>query len=204
MGAVWSRNHVVRRLAALLGGLVILAGCGSGGGSDDVGPSDSSEASTGSLATDDSSPSTSPESSADASSPSSVPAVLDFRSETIAGEEFDGASLAGRPTVFWFWAPWCPTCRGQVSGVGELAETYGDEVNVVGIGSLDERGAIEEFASEVSPDVTLLADPDGAVWRHFGVTAQSTYHVLDATGREQASGYLDDAELAALVEDLAG
>ena len=129
---------------------------------------------------------------------------ISFTSETVAGEAFDSATLAGKPTVFWFWAPWCPTCRAQITGVSKLAETYGDTVNVVGVGSLDERSAIEGFAADVSPDVTLLADPDGAVWREFGVTAQSTYLVLDADGNEQASGYLDDAELAALVDDLAG
>lgn len=137
-------------------------------------------------------------------STTAAPAALDFTSETVAGEPFDGTALAGKPTVFWFWAPWCPTCHAQISGVGELAETYGAEVNVVGVGSLDEQEAIEGFAAEVSPDVTLLADPDGAVWRRFGVTAQSTYVVLDETGTEQASGYLDDDELVALVEDLVG
>lgn len=133
-----------------------------------------------------------------------APAVLNFTSETVAGEAFDGADLAGKPTVFWFWAPWCPTCRAQISGVSELAETYGSDVNVVGVGALDEPEAIEQFADEVSPDVTLLTDPEGAVWRHFGVTAQSTYLVLDENGTEKAAGYLDDAELADLVDDLAG
>lgn len=133
-----------------------------------------------------------------------APAVLDFASETVSGEPFDGAELAGKPTVFWFWAPWCPTCRAQISGVGELAATYGSEVNVVGVGALDEREAIESFADEVSPDVTLLADPQGAVWRHFGVTAQSTYLVLDEDGTELSAGYLDDAELAALVDGMVG
>ncbi len=170
-----------RRLAGLVAVLALFAsGCGSGGvvsSADDTSTSRSTTA---------------------------TPAVLDFTSETVEGDTFDGTSLAGKPTVFWFWAPWCPTCWAQISGVGELAETYGADVNVVGVGSLDEREAIEGFAAEVSPDVTLLADPDGAVWRQLGVTAQSTYLVLDEAGTEQASGYLDDAELAALVEDLAG
>lgn len=184
---------VSRRLAGLVGALVLVSsGCGASGentASDDLG------AATEASPTDDTSTSR---------STTATPAVLDFSSETVGGEAFDGATLAGKPTVFWFWAPWCPTCRAQISGVGELAETYGAEVNVVGVGSLDEREAIEGFAAEVSPDVTLLADPDGAVWRQFGVTAQSTYLVLDEAGNEQASGYLDDAELVALVEDLAG
>lgn len=170
-------------LVALL--VLLLSGCGTGG----------ENLTAGETATDDTSTGT---------SRAATSAVLDFTSETVDGDAFDASTLAGKPTVFWFWAPWCPTCRAQISGVGELAENYGDEVNVVGVGSLDEQAAIEGFAAEVSPDVTLLADPDGAVWRQFGVTAQSTYLVLDETGTEQASGYLDDAELAALVEDLVG
>ena len=39
---------------------------------------------------------------------------------------------------------------------------------------------------------------------HFGVTAQSTYLVLDEDGAEQAAGYLDDAELVDLVDGLVG
>lgn len=149
----------------------------------------------------DQDPSTSRAAGTDATA---VPWALDFRSETVAGDPFEGATLAGKPTVFWFWAPWCATCRAQALGVGNLAATYGSEVNVVGVGSLDEREAIEEFAAEVSPDVTLLADPEGALWRRLGVTAQSTYLVIDEHGTELAVGYLDDAELVAVVDDLVG
>jgi thiol-disulfide isomerase/thioredoxin len=131
-----------------------------------------------------------------------VPDLLDFSSVTVAGDTFDGASVAGRPTVFWFWAPWCATCRAQISGVGDLAGQFGDDVAVVGVGALDDSEAIEEFAGTVSSDVTLLSDPDGAVWRHFGVTAQSTYLVLDAAGEPQASGFLDGEDLVSTVSSL--
>lgn len=134
--------------------------------------------------------------------PLPVPDILRFTAQTVAGNQFDGTSLAGRPTVLWFWAPWCPTCRAQIAGVGDLAAKYGDRINVVGVGSLDDHSAIEEFAGYVSPNVTLLADEDGAVWRHFGVTAQSTYLVLDVYGTGIASGYLDDTQLAELVDEL--
>lgn len=132
------------------------------------------------------------------------PAVLDFRSETVGGEAFDGADLAGKPTVFWFWVPRCAACLAQIPVVSELADVYGEDVNVVGVGSLDDPEAIEEFANDVSPAVTLLADPDGAVWKLFAVSEESTYLVLDENGTEKASGHLDDAELAGLVSDLAG
>jgi len=42
------------------------------------------------------------------------------------------------------------------------------------------------------------------VWRHFRVTAQSTYTVVGADGEIKAEGYLDDDELSDLVARLAG
>jgi hypothetical protein len=54
------------------------------------------------------------------------------------------------------------------------------------------------------PGLPQLSDPDGAVWRHFGVTAQSTYVVLSADGAVVTSGYLDDGDLASLVATLVG
>jgi len=129
---------------------------------------------------------------------------LSFTSTTVAGETFEGATLAGKPTVLWFWAPWCPTCRGQIDGVSSLAEQYRDDLNVVGVGALDDPGAIADFAGEVSPDVTMLSDDDGAVWRHFGVKEQSTYLVLDENGKQVESGYLSDDELVKVVETIVG
>ncbi len=129
---------------------------------------------------------------------------LGFTSITVAGEKFDGSALAGQPTVLWFWAPWCPTCRGQIAGVSSLAEQHPDDLNVVGVGSLDDTTAIADFAGKVSPKVTMLSDDDGAVWRHFGVKAQSTYLVLDKNGEQVASGYLSDDELENVVEPMVG
>lgn len=135
---------------------------------------------------------------------SSSEATLDFTGTTVDGASFEGTSLAGKPTVLWFWAPWCPTCRAQAAGVSDIATTYGEDVNVVGVGSLDESSAIDEFAAAVPADFTQLDDPDGEVWRHFGITAQSTYVVLDADRAIIASGYLTDEELASTVADVVG
>ena len=155
------------------------------------------------------SPSASPSEPAPASSSTpqksatTVPAILDFAANTVAGASFEGASLAGKPAVLWFWAPWCPTCRGQIEGVSALAKEYGDSVNFVGVGSLDQASAIEDFAGDVPADIPHLLDPEGAVWRHFGIVEQSTYVVLDADAKVLSTGYLDDDALANLVAGLA-
>lgn len=160
--------------AILLGAVLLLSGCGSSG-----------------------------EQAADtpAAGSSSDPANLSFTSKTLDGSSFDGAQLAGKPAVLWFWAPWCPTCRAQAPAVSSLAEKYGANVSILGVGGLAEVSDIRDYAQEVDGPIHLI-DPDGAVWRHFGVTAQSTYVILDADGGVVAEGYLDDSVLAAKVAEL--
>ncbi|WP_203337787.1 TlpA family protein disulfide reductase [Nocardioides limicola] len=137
--------------------------------------------------------------SGDAQAPATV---LDFTGATLAGEEFSGASLAGSPAVLWFWAPWCPTCRAQIPNLTSLAAEYGDRVSFVGVGGLASEDDITQLAGSIDHLVHLI-DLDGDVWRHFGVTAQSTYEVIDADGRIVSSGFLTDADLNTLVADLA-
>ncbi len=98
------------------------------------------------------------------------------------GEKFDAAALAGRPTLLWFWAPWCPSCRGQIPQVKDVAAAHGGDIDVVGVGSLDDAAAIVRFASDV-PQATHLLDPDGAVWRRYGVVEQSSFILLDGSGK---------------------
>jgi thiol-disulfide isomerase/thioredoxin len=133
-----------------------------------------------------------------------VPEALDFTATTVAGESFDGASVAGRPVVLWFWAPWCAVCRSQVPTVTDLAATYGEDVAFVGVGGLDSSDAIRSFADEVG-GLTHLSDPDGALYQRFGISEQSSFVVLDAEGGEALrTGYSDDDALSGVVADLAG
>jgi len=143
-------------------------------------------------------------SSSESGAPSGTSAVsLNFTGEDIDGAAYDGEQLADKPTVLWFWAPWCPTCRAQVGGVEALAKEYAGQVNVVGVGGLADEADIVNFAREVDGP-THLIDVEGKIWRHFSVTAQSTYVVLDADGVVVSEGYQDDDELADQVAELVG
>lgn len=128
-------------------------------------------------------------------------ASYDFTGETVDGAAYDGQQLAGKPAVLWFWAPWCPTCRAQAGNLMRLSEEYAGEVNVVGVGGLADATDIKDFA-EVVEGPAHLVDVEGEIWRHFGVTAQSTYVVLDADGSVVTEGYLDDGVLNEQVADL--
>lgn len=160
--------------ALLLAAVLLLSGCGSSGEQAADTPTAGSSSDTANLA---------------------------FTSNTLDGSPFEGAQLAGKPAVLWFWAPWCPTCRAQAPAVSSLAEKYGAKVSILGVGGLADVSDIRDYAQEVDGPIHLI-DPDGAVWRHFGVTAQSTYVILDADGGVVAEGYLDDSVLAAKVAEL--
>ena len=143
-----------------------------------------------------------PASGGEASAP--VPEILDFQATTVGGDAFDGASVAGKPVVLWFWAPWCAVCQSQVPMVTGLADQYGDDLAVLGVGSLDSETAIADFADD-AVGVTHLSDPDGALWKRFGIAEQSSFVVLDADGAELLrSGYDDDGAVEDAVADVAG
>ncbi|MBA3308872.1 MAG: redoxin family protein [Nocardioidaceae bacterium] len=141
---------------------------------------------------------------ADSTSPSpaaEAPEALQFTATTVEGAEFDGRTLVGKPTLLWFWAPWCPTCLGQVPEVEGLASQYAGELNVVGVGGLDSGSAIEDFAEDTE-GITHLVDEEGAVWQRFGITEQSSYVLLDADGNEVlSSGYGEEVDLSGQIAE---
>jgi len=55
---------------------------------------------------------------------------LKFTGQTLDGAAYDGQQLASKPTVLWFWAPWCPTCRAQAGRVETIAKEYAGQVKV--------------------------------------------------------------------------
>ncbi|MEU4790731.1 redoxin family protein [Micromonospora tulbaghiae] len=137
-------------------------------------------------------------------SPARVPATLSFTGKTLDGTAFDVAALAGRPVVLWFWAPWCATGASQAWTVAEIAPAYRDTVPIVGVAGLGEQKAMKSFVTEFDlGGTTQIDDRAGALWRRFKVAEQSTFVVLDRTGRVVHQGFLDGEALTRQVETLA-
>lgn len=127
----------------------------------------------------------------------------DFSVATLDGGTFDGRTLAGKPAVLWFWAPWCPTCLGQAKQVNTLAADYAGKASVVGVAGLDKAAEMRDFVGLAKlSGFPQLADEQGVVWKRFGMTQQSTFVVLDAQGAVTASGRLDPAGLPGQLDKL--
>lgn len=187
---------VRHRIAALVAvGALSLTGCGAAADDGPAGPDDPSPAAaapaTGGTADD---PTTSQEPAAESH---------DFTARTLDGATFDGRSLAGKPAVLWFWAPWCTTCLGQADRVNALAADYGDRATVLGVAGLDGEPAMRDFVQLAKlAGFAQLSDEQGVVWKKFGITAQSTFVVLDDAGDVVDRGHVDVDELPGTLDRL--
>lgn len=183
----------------VIGAALFAAGCGSGDGSTTAAePTTVAEPTTGGPASPTAQGSGGGE---------DVPETLRFEGETLDGKAFDGASLAGKPVVFWFWAPWCPKCVSEGPHVAKAAQKYGDRVSFVGIGGLDDgKDRLRAFVSRTgTKGLTHLDDRTGKLYAHFKVTSQSSFVFMAPDGTtSKDSGPLGQSELNRHVDELLG
>jgi thiol-disulfide isomerase/thioredoxin len=130
---------------------------------------------------------------------------LAFTGTKLDGKSFDAASLAGKPVLLWFWAPWCHICAGEAPDVLDVARRHAGKIGILGVAGLDDRDDMQPFVDRTrTGSVTHLADPKGEIWRRFKVTQQSTYVLLDAKGKVTFTGVLSGDDLRDKVAGLAG
>lgn len=111
-----------------------------------------------------------------------VPDQLQFTAKTIDGQEFQGASLFGKPAVLWFWSPWCSTCQREAAMVGQSAASH-PGVIFVGVAGQDQVAAMREFVDDYPvKKFTQLADTTGSIWMKFGVVEQPAFAFIRPNG----------------------
>lgn len=110
---------------------------------------------------------------------------LTFTAKTVEGKKFSSKVLANKkPTVFWFWAPWCAICKNESANLVAAAKQYKGKVNFVGIGALGNQAEMQEFVTHTGTSLfTNLNDGDGKLWNRFGVVIQPTLIFVDAKGK---------------------
>ncbi|NLU79047.1 redoxin domain-containing protein [Micromonospora sp. HNM0581] len=203
MGSVPTTGRSTGAVAAvLLATMLAIAGCGAGPDAEAAPPADAPASTTADAGAADGGV-------VDAGSPSTAPAgpvpdTLRFTGTTLDGATFDAATLAGRPVVLWFWAPWCATCASQAWTIAEIEPGFRDTVPIIGVAGLGERKAMTDFVTEFElGPMPQIEDRAGEIWRRFEVVEQSTFVIIDRDGRVIHQGWLDGEDLTRRVTALA-
>ena len=125
---------------------------------------------------------------------------LQFTATTLSGAPFNGASLQGKPSVLWFWTPWCPFCNAEAPGVSQVAATN-PGVTFVGVAAHSDVGAMQGFVNKYNLRFTNLNDADGSIWARYNVPWQPAYVFYRADG---SSTFVNNPTSAMPADELAG
>jgi len=131
-------------------------------------------------------------------------AVYNFKATTLQGKNFPGLTLAGKPSLLWFWAPWCSICRGESPDLVALSKAYKGKINLVGVASLGPVGDMKKFVSDTHTSTfTHLADPNGLIWGRFNIISQPSFVFISKSGvTYRLVGSLSKSDLFSLTDEI--
>ena len=108
--------------------------------------------------------------------PAPIPAL---RMTTLDGRTITSRDLAGKVTIFNFWATWCPPCRAEIPDLVRLQEQYKDQLIVIGVSS--DEGPIEavsKFAADYKINYPIVMETPELTKAFPGIFALPTTFVV--------------------------
>jgi len=125
-----------------------------------------------------------------------------FSALSLEGKAVTSEDLAGKPSVIVFWASWCGPCRAEVPHINELVDSYGSNVNVVGINLGEAPAAAKQMAS--SMQYPSLLDPQSSIGTSYRVSTIPLVVILDGEGRIRYRGTGLPRQPHSLIDGLLG
>lgn len=111
-----------------------------------------------------------------------------------------------RATVLFFFASWCPPCKGEIPRVSAyLHDHVPHGVSVVGVDSNDQNGAAKAFVARAGFTYPIAVDASGTLTAaDFGFATLPETVFVSASGvvREVHFGAISNAELASGIATL--
>ena len=131
-------------------------------------------------------------------------AVYNFTAKTVLGKSFLGKSLAGKPTVLWFWAPWCSVCRGESPDLVALSKSFKGKINLVGVAGLGPVNDMKSFIKDThTGNFPHIADVSGLIWNRFQIVSQPSFVFISKSGAAvRIVGSLPKKDLFTMTSDL--
>ncbi|MDC2887796.1 TlpA family protein disulfide reductase [Psychrosphaera algicola] len=103
-----------------------------------------------------------------------------FIMPTVKGTTVNSEQLKGKPTLIYFWAPWCSVCNISLPNLQDFYRDYGSEINIVSVVLSYQQ--IEDVHMKIIKhklDFPVLLGTN-EVADEFNITGFPTYYLLDA------------------------
>lgn len=102
------------------------------------------------------------------------------------GRVWRAADLRGTALLINFWASWCEPCRAEMPSLQALAQRLGpDRLQVLTVNFKESPAVAARFAQRTGLTLPVVADPQGAVARAWGITVFPSTVFIQSDGRVQ-------------------
>lgn len=186
------RSRRVGLAAVLLTFAVIAAGCTSDGddGTITLGASD-----TGGLAA--------PGAEAGTVESEVLDTAVSFTFDKFDGDTMTYDDLPDGPVVLNFFASWCPPCIAEMPDFQAVSQTFGTEVQFVGLAVQDRVENAVALVEETGVTYQVGNDQNGTIFSSFGGLGMPTtvFITADGTVAKVHSGVLDAESLTETINE---
>lgn len=109
----------------------------------------------------------------------------------------------GHPTMLFFWATWCPSCKQELPELEALQKSHGDKVNIIALSVDDNRAALESYMTKHPLDAPVYWG-NQELARDYQVEAIPTLVIFDKTGKQifAQAGVFPQSMLGAMADKL--
>jgi thiol-disulfide isomerase/thioredoxin len=106
-----------------------------------------------------------------------------FRAKTMAGDQFNNASIKGKVVLFEFWTTWCKYCEGEASLVDDIAKELSDKgLIVLAVDVLEPDQKVKKYLAEHPRSVPIVLTKDTNLAAMYNAQSYPIYVVIDRDG----------------------
>jgi thiol-disulfide isomerase/thioredoxin len=132
---------------------------------------------------------------------------IQLSAKTLAGGDFNLATLRGKPVVLNVWGSWCAPCRSEAAALQAASTALNGQASFLGIDTRDDNGQAQAFERKFGVTYPSVVDTGALLLNfHGAVSPQSipTTLVLDQQGRVAArfTGPVDKTTIVEMVQDI--
>jgi peroxiredoxin len=100
------------------------------------------------------------------------------------GQNVTLSQFAGQPVLIFFWATWCPYCRGEISSLETIHQAYKDQgLVILAVDGGEATSTVEAFQNSNKLTFRILLDPGKTVALKYKVSAVPKHYFIDSSGK---------------------